>query len=184
MLPRLGRRGRLRVRRRGEGVEVLGWAWSRPVEVVQPIVLLVGFVGATLALEGPPGTLVSLVMLTAALLAAWGYFRLVMVLGLRRRRSRVVLGAEGVELSGTDGRGLFPWDVLTGVDERPLRLLGHGPPDVRLPARELLSDPALVARLVERYQRRPSRRGELADHRVFQQVAGWDRTAPTYDARP
>lgn len=46
-------------------------------------------------------------------------YQALMILGMRRRNSRLLLHRDGVEASETDGRGTFCWDDLTGV--RPAR---------------------------------------------------------------
>lgn len=174
-LPLRGRDGQLRLRPRRDGVEVLGSRWARPQEMVGCLVLVVALVGALLAVpEEPPDSPAVVAVAALALVVAWRFLRALRVLARRRQRSRLVLDPEGVTVAGADGRGTFAWSDLTDVGADPLELRGYpGSEAVELPARELLSDPALVARLLQHYQRRPSHRAELGDGRVLERVAGW-----------
>ncbi|KQT91551.1 hypothetical protein ASG49_11060 [Marmoricola sp. Leaf446] len=170
-----GRGGRLRLRRRDGGVEVLGSPWARPQELVGVLVLVVALVGALLALPDAPGAdRAALGVAGLAVATALRFFRALWVLRGWRRRTRLVLDPGGLTVAGTDGQGRFAWADLTDVGEDPLELRGYSETaPVPLPAGELLSDPALVARLLRHYLRRPSHRAELGDERVLDRVAGW-----------
>lgn len=177
----LGRRGRLRLRTVGSATEVVGSAWSRPVDVAAAVVLLVALVGSLLSLvdtsTGTPGLDAAAPVAVLALLALLAFGTLLSVVARRRRRSRLRLHAGGLEVSGPDGRGDFEWDALTRLRPSPLAAQTVDGAWVPLQQQELRSDPALVARLVEHYRTHPRERDELADGRAVER-ARTDRLGP------
>lgn len=170
-----GQHGVLRLRVEDGGVVVVGSPWSRVVDLLVAPVLLVGLGGAAAAyadVSSTSGSVTVVPLVVLAVLLAVAALRLVRIIVLQRRASRLRLDREGVEPSGTSGRGTFPWELVEGVRREGdrLTLLAPGGPPVVLPSDELRSDPELVARLVEHYLRHRRDREELGDERVLQRV--------------
>ncbi len=166
------RTGRLRVRSRDGGLEVVGSAVPRVLDVVAAAVLLLALVGAVIAQAAgaSTGTLEALPVVVLAVLALVAFWRVVAVVAGRRRTASVWLYVDGVVVSGPGGRERFVWSDLTAVSTSPLALLGHGGSSVPLPERELRSEPGRVAGLVGHYLARSGDRRELADERAVRRV--------------
>jgi hypothetical protein len=189
-----GRRGRLRLRTEEGATEVVGSPWSGLVDVAGAVVLVGALVGGLLALvdggagsrgqtrtTGTPGLDTAAPVAVLALLALLAFLAFLGVLSGRRRRSRLRLGVDGLEVTGPGGLEFFEWQALTGLRTAPtsgaLTVRGLEGTSVNLPAQELRSQPVLVARLVEHYRTQRPDRPELADGRAIDRVRE-DRLAP------
>lgn len=158
------------MRSREGGLEIVGSAVPRVLDVLFAAVLVLALVAALLAQADGARTLEALPVVGLAVLALVAFWRVVAVVAGRRRVASVWLYADGVVVSGPGGRERFVWSDLTAVSTSPLTLVGHGGSSVPLPERELRSDPRRVARLLGHYLARPRDRRELADQWAVQRV--------------
>lgn len=158
-----GRRGRLRVTARPDGLIVDTSPWPGAMRVAGPAVMLV--------IAGVGSFLVPSVMTTAGLLPPLllgGASLVALIAELRgRRRPLLRLHPAGLVVQSHNSTGEVAWDDLTGAEvgrgAASVELLGYEDARVSYPVEALLSDPALVASLIEYYRGSRIRRTELSD---------------------
>ncbi|QLQ17011.1 MAG: hypothetical protein HZY73_16655 [Micropruina sp.] len=158
-----GRRGRLRVSAGPDGLTVETSPWPGWMRVAGPAVML--------AASGVGSLLVPAVMTVAGLLppVLLGAASLVALIAevRGRRPARLRLRRQGVLVQSHNSTGELAWDDLIGAEAGPraasVELLGYEGARLSYPVEALLSDPALVAALMEFYRAHPARRAELDD---------------------